>query len=234
MAAVCEKSGGSSDAALKLGAILRTSGGLAEVLPIMRQLFPESQRKEVISDHLRPLIRDWSDPCSEVVREAQERTPSVPPLAITSFAETRTYMHDLLLRDTDQMTMAHGLEARVPLLDHLLAEHIFGLPDEYRTPGKVPKALLVESGGAELPGEVVFRPKQGFTLPLSSWMRRELMQFCEERLAFDRVHQRGLLNPFRVQKLWTAFKGGDKRVSWTRIWACVVLEDWLDRNQLDY
>jgi asparagine synthase (glutamine-hydrolysing) len=233
IAAACERVGSPSDRRLKIAAILRSSGRLAQVLPVMRQLFPESQRKMLVSDRLHESVGAVPDPCVELVRTAEKSMPSISPLALTSFVEMTSYMHDLLLRDADQMTMAHGLEARVPLLDHKVVEHVFSLPDRYRTPGATPKALLVESIGFDLPMETVRRPKQGFKLPFDSWMRRELMSFCEERLAFDRVAHRGLLNPLRLQSLWSLFKRGDGRVSWSRIWACVVLEEWLTQNGVD-
>ncbi len=65
-----------------------------------------------------------------------------------SYAEARTYMHDVLLRDTDQMSMAHALEVRVPLVDHVLADYVMAVPDALKAPGATPKRLLVDSLGA--------------------------------------------------------------------------------------
>jgi asparagine synthase (glutamine-hydrolysing) len=147
-----------------------------------------------------------------------------------AYAEGRTYMHDVLLRDTDQMSMAHALEIRVPLLDHHLVEYVMGLPDSVKVPGITPKRLLVESLGGLLPADIVQRPKQGFTLPFDPWMRGALRGFCEERLATDRVASRGLFHPEQVQALWRAFLDHRPEVSWSRLWILVVLEEWLERN----
>jgi asparagine synthase (glutamine-hydrolysing) len=141
-------------------------------------------------------------------------------------------MHDVLLRDSDQMSMAHALEIRVPLLDHKLVEYVMGLPDAIKRPGNRPKRLFLESLDGLLPKDVGLRPKQGFTLPFDLWMRGALRRFCEERLSHDRVAARGIMHPNEVQKLWGAFLGHHPSVSWSRVWVLVVLEEWLDKNEV--
>jgi asparagine synthase (glutamine-hydrolysing) len=143
-------------------------------------------------------------------------------------------MHDVLLRDTDQMSMAHALEVRVPLLDHKLVEYLMGLPDECKVSNGTPKRLLVESLGQLLPQEIVQRPKRGFTLPFEPWMRGGLRAFCEERLSPERIGSRAFFRPERVRELWQSFLAGRSNVSWSRLWILVVLEDWLERNGIDY
>jgi asparagine synthase (glutamine-hydrolysing) len=128
------------------------------------------------------------------------------------------------------MSMAHGLEVRVPLLDHELVEYLMGVPDVHKCPNGVPKRLLVESLEGLLPGEIVHRPKQGFVLPFEPWMRGALRAFCAERLEFGRVAARGLFQPEAVQALWNAFLEGRGGVSWSRLWVLVVLEEWLERH----
>jgi asparagine synthase (glutamine-hydrolysing) len=155
-------------------------------------------------------------------------------LSLISYAEGRTYMHDVLLRDTDQMSMAHALEVRVPLLDHKLVEYLMGLPDECKVSNGTPKRLLVESLGQLLPQEIVQRPKRGFTLPFEPWMRGGLRAFCEERLSPERIGSRAFFRPERVRELWQSFLAGRSNVSWSRLWILVVLEDWLERNGIDY
>src|SRR5262249_39651272 len=147
-----------------------------------------------------------------------------------SVAETRTYMHDVLLRDTDQMSMAGALEVRVPFLDHLLVEYVMSLPDRYKEARGTPKRLLVEALGGLLPDAIVHRPKQGFTLPFDPWMHGPLRAFCAERLSPERVADRGILAPHAVSELWRGFLAGRPDVTWSRPWVLVVLEEWLARN----
>src|SRR4030095_15496136 len=115
-------------------------------------------------------------------------------LSLISYAEGRTYMHDVLLRDTDQMSMAHALEVRPPLLDHQLVELVTSLPDSVKRPGGAsPKPLLVESLDGLLPESIVNRPKQGFALPFDPWMRGPLRPLCEERLGDHGLAGRGVM-----------------------------------------
>jgi asparagine synthase (glutamine-hydrolysing) len=150
-------------------------------------------------------------------------------LSRVSYAEARTYMHDVLLRDTDQMAMAHALEARVLLLDHRLAEYVVSLPEAYKRAQGVPKRLLVESV-ATLPQAVTHRPKQGFTLPMATWMRGQLREYCESRLSPERLGGRGIFRPERLRTMWQDFLDDRPQTSWSRVWLLVVLEEWLERN----
>jgi asparagine synthase (glutamine-hydrolysing) len=143
-------------------------------------------------------------------------------------------MHDVLLRDTDQMSMAHALEVRVPLLDHKLVEYVMGLPDRHKRSNGTPKRLLVECLNGLLPPEVVHRPKQGFTLPFEMWMRGAMRAFCEERLNPDRLTSGGILCSDQVQHLWRNFLNKRPDATWSRLWVLVALEEWLERNQIRY
>jgi asparagine synthase (glutamine-hydrolysing) len=222
--------GRSSVAATKAAAMVEGDGTIAAAFPVMRQVLSLRQRRALLGEPWLSLAAGTPDPYVELLREAYSRAPWSGPLTQVAYAEARTYMHDVLLRDTDQMSMAHALEVRVPLLDHRLVEYVMGLPDSRKRPGATPKRLLVESLGGLLPDDIVQRRKQGFTLPFDAWMRGALRGFCEDRLRVDRVASRGLLQPKEVQSLWRAFLDGRSDVSWSRLWILVVLEEWLERN----
>jgi asparagine synthase (glutamine-hydrolysing) len=160
----------------------------------------------------------------------EEQGSSLPLLSQVSIAELSTYLQNVLLRDTDQMSMAHALEVRVPFLDHELVEFVLGVADTHKFPHTA-KQLLVDSLGDLLPREIVDRPKMGFTLPWEHWMKHELKSFCEARLA--RLGQRPEFDPKGVQALWQRFLGGDKRITWSRVWYLVVLADWIERNGIE-
>lgn len=154
----------------------------------------------------------------------------MPFLSKISFGEMFGYMQHTLLRDTDQMSMAHALEVRVPFLDHRLVEYVLGVNDRMKYP-HTPKKLLVESFAELLPPEVVNRPKMGFTLPWSLWMKNELKEFCETRL--QELGARPQFDTRELFSLWEQFLNDDKRISWSRIWPLVVLEDWMQKNEIN-
>lgn len=155
---------------------------------------------------------------------------ALPFLSQVSLGELATYLQNVLLRDTDQMSMAHALEVRVPFLDHELVEFVLGVSDVHKYP-HTPKRLLVESLGDLLPNEVVHRPKMGFTLPWALWMKQELRSFCDERI--NALGSREQFRPGAVEALWQRFLAGDPRTNWARVWDLVVLEDWLARHSIE-
>ena len=91
------------------------------------------------------------------------------------------YTNQTLLKDTDQMSMAHSLEVREPFFDNELIEYVLQIPDEYKK-GAVPKSLLIESLGDLIPPTIYNRPKKGFVFPWNQWLRNELKSYCETRL----------------------------------------------------
>ncbi len=154
----------------------------------------------------------------------------VPFLSRVSFAEINTYMQNVLLRDTDQMSMAHALEVRVPFLDHELVEYIYGVNDDYKYPS-TPKKLLVESLGDLLPDEIVNRPKMGFTLPWEVWMKNELKSYCKEGLDF--LKNTKSFEERAIDDIWLKFLSGSSKVTWSRVWHLVVLGHWLKENNIE-
>ena len=222
--------GGSSIRVNKAAALVGGASTLSSVFPVTRQVLSDEQRHALLIDSWRERVAGMTDPYVELLEEKYGASPQAEMLSLISYAEGRTYMHDVLLRDTDQMSMAHALEVRVPLLDHVLVEYLMGLPDERKISNGTPKRLLVESLGGLLPREIVHRPKRGFTLPFEPWMRNGLRAFCEERLSPERVGSRGFFRPERVRGLWQSFLDGQSNVSWSRLWILVVLEEWLEET----
>jgi asparagine synthase (glutamine-hydrolysing) len=220
--------GRSSVGAAKTAAMLAGPGRLANLYPVTRQVLSASQRRDLLAPSWSRARDAHADPYVQLLEAAYRDSPRAGVLASISYAEGRTYMHDVLLRDTDQMSMAHALEVRVPLLDHVLVEYVMGLPDAHKQPHGTPKRLLVESLQGLLPDDIVHRPKQGFSLPFDVWMRDHLRGFCESRLGA--LAGRDIFQPRAVRELWSAFLNGRRDASWSRLWVLVVLEDWLEGN----
>jgi asparagine synthase (glutamine-hydrolysing) len=147
-----------------------------------------------------------------------------------SEAEIKTYMQNILLRDADQMSMAHALEVRLPFMDYALVEYILALPDEYKFLSS-PKRLLIESMGDLLPEEIWKRKKMGFVLPYEKWMKQELKSFCDEKI--QSLASRSFMNGENLIANWQEFLKGSKRINWSRIWQFVVLEHWMQANKIE-
>lgn len=139
-----------------------------------------------------------------------------------SWAEIYGYMIPMLLRDSDQMSMAVGLEIRVPFLDHHLVEKVLSLSQNLKSGPRI-KSLLIECFIGELPKEVYNRPKQGFALPMDDWIRGSLADFAREGVM---AAAELLSMPEPLQQYKEFHKGN---LHWTRIWSWCVLGHWLSR-----
>ncbi len=226
-AATVRTFGGSSIGTAKTAALLETDGTIPATYPLMRQLFGAVRRTELLGPDLVNAAARDGDPYVSLLTQAIERHPDVGLMSIVSYAEARTYMHDVLLRDTDQMSMRHGLEVRVPLLDHELVEYVMGLPDDVKIPDGVPKGLLVDALGGDVLSSVARQPKRGFVLPFDPWMRGDLREFCEHHLGRSGLAGRPVLRPQAVQSVWHSFLNREGE-TWSRPWALVVLNAWLE------
>lgn len=194
--------------------------------------YPKS--REVLNDEIirKLLVRksDWKFPAESSVYGLQGCIASEFVLSRISLAEISTYMQNTLLRDADQMSMAHALEVRVPFLDYHLVEFVLGLPDSFKYPS-TPKKLFVDAMGDLLPGEIVNRPKMGFTFPWKEWMRNELNEFCAANLAV--LSCCDYFNSEEINHLHKRFINGDPLVTWSRIWHLVVLGYWIQKNGIE-
>jgi asparagine synthase (glutamine-hydrolysing) len=140
-------------------------------------------------------------------------------------------MLNTLLRDSDVMSMAHGLEIRVPLIDYRLAQQLLALPGSWKMDSRTPKPLLVGALRGELPDEIVHRRKRGFTLPFEHWLRDELRAEVEStlrRIADGPLAT--LLNVHAVDRVWDDFLQG--RTSWSRPWSLYVLQRWCELHDI--
>ena len=209
--------------ALKLSALLR-SGQLGEhALRLHRRLFTQEQRRQLLhreDDHStdHEMLDRWS------LRQL-ENCSSADPVNQASMLDLGGYMSDTLLRDTDAMSMSHGLEVRVPLIDHLVVEKMLTLPGRFKLREDTPKWLLVGAAG-DLPSEVVHRPKRGFELPFRIWLAGAMKDRVAQAIESRRMHE--LFRKEALHDLWRGFNDG--RVTWSRLWSIVVLEDWMRTN----
>ncbi|MEZ4825543.1 MAG: asparagine synthase (glutamine-hydrolyzing) [Bacteroidia bacterium] len=200
--------------------------GFEDMYPIFRKCFDDDEITRLTGFHT-PAMQQLREVFEE--KELQD-IHRMPVFSQVSIGEISTYTRNVLLRDTDQMSMASSLEVRVPFFDHTLVEYVLGIPDEFKNP-VFPKKLLVDALGELLPGEIVHRPKMGFVFPWEHWVRNDLRTFCEDRL--HRLAKRGILDGATIRNMWQQFLAHSKKVNWIRIWTLVVLEDWIERNGIE-
>lgn len=213
------------DAVRKLAALWRNPDGLPHPYFFARILFTPDQLRALLdgvaSVDARPRWWAW-------LAEAAQEAGGLGSFGGVSHLETRSYMVNTLLRDTDAVSMAHSLEVRVPFLDHPLVEFVGQLPETIKRGRNRPKALLVEALGDLLPAEVANQRKRTFTFPWEHWLRGPLKRRVTEGLADLAPSLRRMLDRDAVQSQWQAFLEG--RTSWSRPWSLYVLNEWAKRN----
>ncbi|GAC1516575.1 MAG: asparagine synthase (glutamine-hydrolyzing) [Terriglobales bacterium] len=165
-----------------------------------------------------------SERANAALQEGLAQSSELDPINRISYLETHFYMLNTLLRDSDVMSMAHGLEIRVPFIDHLLAEKVLALPGTWKMSADKPKPLLVDSLRGELPEEIVHRRKRGFTLPFEHWLRDDLRPRVESTLLKSSDGPlASFLTRATIRAVWEEFLNG--QTSWSRPWSLYVLED---------
>lgn len=189
-------------------------------------LFDDEMRAELMSPQLRDAAAGGPTP-QAVFGEALQRTASTTALNQMLSCDTQLWLPDLLLLRGDKMSMAASIELRVPLLDHKIVEFAGRLPMSLKLHGLQRKVLLRRIGEGLLPAEILERPKEGFSLPVSQWLRREARDLLEDCLAPDVVRRRGLFDPGYVSRLVARHHAGHDHG--TQLWALVGLELWMQR-----
>jgi len=141
------------------------------------------------------------------------------------YADIHTYLPDCLLVKTDIATMAHGLEARCPFLDHTFMEFTARLPADLKLRGAGTKRILKRALRQVILASVLRRPKMGFNLPLDSWLRGPLRDAAHDLLLSPRARARGYFRPSFVRHIVDEHERG--RWSWhNEIWTLMMLELW--------
>ncbi|HEX6912876.1 MAG TPA: asparagine synthase-related protein, partial [Longimicrobium sp.] len=181
----------------------------------------------------RALVSQWHDPVT-MVAGAREREGAVeaalahaplPLLERMLLADQLGYLPDDLLAKVDRASMAVGLEARVPLLDHRVVELSWRLPRRVKVRDGEGKWILRRILHRHVPAGLVERPKMGFSVPIGDWLRGPLRPWAEDLLAADPLRRGGLIDPVPVRAAWRDVLAGRGRAE-LAVWAVLVFQAW--------
>jgi asparagine synthase (glutamine-hydrolysing) len=165
-----------------------------------------------------------NDRLVELFADGWARTRGWSPLRRLLAHDLDGWLPDELLLKADRMTMAHGVELRVPLLDHVLVEETWRLPDEYLLEGRVGKALLRRAARGRVPEAILRRTKRGFSTPVAAWLRGELYERARAALLSPHSLARARFElPYVIALLEQHRRGSDRSAE---LWPLVVLELW--------
>lgn len=185
----------------------------------------------LLSDEFRNTLKGSVDP-QNVMYGYFDRAPAKDSISQMLYVDTKTYMVADILTKVDRMSMATSLEVRVPILDHLFVEWATKLPAEWKLRNGQQKYILRKlAERVGVPRAALYRPKQGFALPLVHWIRNELKDLILSVLLEPRTLQRGYFNPASVRRLLDEhFR--QRRDHSDQIWRLLIFELW-HRNFLE-
>lgn len=139
------------------------------------------------------------------------------------------YLPEDILAKVDRASMAHGLEVRVPLLDHRIIEFAAKIPSAMNIQEGKGKALLRNILAKRVPIPLFDRPKIGFGIPLRSWLRGELREWGESLLDAGRLEQDNFVDVKYVRRMWNSHQAGTADWSYC-LWDILMFQAWLDHN----
>jgi asparagine synthase (glutamine-hydrolysing) len=197
----------------KLARALAFGGDDVGAYYVERGLFSPREVRELLAPELGEAV-DACDPRRELA--SRVRLEALPPDERVSALEFRQYLEVQLLRDTDAVSMRHSLEVRTPLVDRELLRAAACVPPLLRRAGPAKRALR-EAPRPPVPPALWQRRKQGFTLPFEAWLRSDAVPLG--------LPQHPLLRAEAVERVQSDFRSG--RLHWSRLWALLVLGEFL-------
>jgi len=200
-----------------------------ELGALQRRVFPESRRLMMLAPEVLEAIGSPS-PFHPMLDTLKADVNGEDLFKLVSSWEIRTYMADILLRDSDVMSMRHSLELRVPFVDKMLVEWLWHQPSAFIYDRKRLKSALVDATADLLPQGLMNRKKRGFTFPFPIWMRNDLRPFLQDTFATASISKSGLFAAGPIRSLWDDFLAGTDNREWSRIWSLAVLISFVNRS----
>jgi len=190
-----------------------------------RAIFTETAKGTLYSSFAKDRLKDASTP--GLYKEYFGRCGSDDPLSRMLYVDTRLYLPADMLVKVDRMTMANALEARVPFLDHELVEMAARIPSSLKFKNRIKKYILKKTLGGTVPGEILYRKKAGFNVPVNRWLLNELKPLAEEILSPDRIGACGLFDTNTVQTMLSEHQARKYDHSYG-LWGLMCFQIWYE------
>ncbi len=162
----------------------------------------------------------------DVLRAHMSRSGSDDPLSQVQYADFQTYLPGDILTKVDRASMANSLEVRVPLLDHTLVEWAARLPSSLKLRGREGKYVFKAALEPYVARNILYRPKQGFAVPLAEWFRGALRTRVRETLRGPVLRECGLFEMPAVERLLDQHQSGARDHS-AALWSLSMFEGFL-------
>ena len=189
-------------------------------------LMGDGLRQHLYSDRFKSELQGYH--AAEVLRRHNEKAPD-HPLSQVQYLDLKTYLPGDILTKVDRASMAHSLEVRVPILDHLLVEWAATLPPEFKLRGREGKYIFKKALEPYLPESVLYRPKMGFAVPLASWFRGPLRERVRDALLGPVMLDSGWFDPAFLNTMVDLHQRGLRDYS-APIWSLLMFDSFLRRQ----
>jgi asparagine synthase (glutamine-hydrolysing) len=186
-------------------------------------MYHADERRSLLSHDVQRSLGDWD--AERHFRAPFERLGNLPFAAQMMAFDFETYLPEDCLTKVDRMSMAHSIESRVPLLDHLVVEFAARLPTSLKIQQDRRKHLLKQLAFKLVPREILDRPKQGFGVPIGHWFKGSLRDVFGDVLGSPEARQRGYFDAAFVDRILAEHLSG-KRDHALRLWQLLVFELW--------
>lgn len=190
-------------------------------------IFPGKMRESLFSSSFRSELQGYS--AVEVFRKHMSTAQVDHPMSLPQYLDLKTYLPGDILTKVDRASMAHGLEVRVPLLDHEFVEWVAGLNPDVKVDGREGKYIFKKSLESRLSKRILYRPKMGFAVPLASWFRGPLKQAASDSLLNGSLLPTGMFDAGFLRRLLEDHQNGSRDHS-APIWSLLMFEGFLRRN----
>ena len=167
-------------------------------------------------------------PTGQHIDELYTSAAALPELNRSLYVDTQSYLADNCLVKVDRMSMANSLEVRVPLLDKDLVTMAFDVPPNLKIRGNETKWLLKRIASRQLPRECVYRPKEGFSIPMKHWLGTHFRPILEEYLSPSRLQGDGIFELPVIARLKEEHFAGRANHSHI-LWSLVIFHAWKER-----
>ncbi|HEX5735894.1 MAG TPA: asparagine synthase (glutamine-hydrolyzing) [Blastocatellia bacterium] len=185
--------------------------------------FDEDAKHELLSTEIRRALGGRDS--SAGFRQLLNVPHSAKHIDRLLYLDSKTYLPGDILTKVDRMSMAHSIEARVPLLDHRLIEFVETIPTSLKLRGRMTKHILKQAVRGLVPDQIIDRPKQGFGVPIAKWFNNELRDMLHDTLTDSRTRQRGYFNHQSVEAILNEHARG-RRDNSRHLWGLLTLELW--------
>jgi asparagine synthase (glutamine-hydrolysing) len=184
-------------------------------------VFRPDEKSRLFTRDFRQQLADYDS--VDVLRQYYDAADTTDPLSRIQYVDIKTYLPDDILTKVDRASMAVSLELRAPILDHRFMELVAAIPSNLKLHGRTGKYIFKRAMEPLLPSDILYRPKQGFAIPLDQWFRGELKE-----LAYDLVianNQDGILDGNYLSQIWKQHQAGTFDRS-AYLWTVLMFRKW--------